>query len=151
MKFIAIRQEKDGSLYMSKYFFDRFSEKDLGSYRYQKIELTDEEFANVQVDDFVVDETSGLIYFSTELQEKRLAREKELAELPELYQWFTYYDNQIAQYNRCLRLNVEFDKDITELDAEASRKQLRIREITGKEPRVYQCGNDIKTEINKEE
>lgn len=53
-------------------------------------------------------------------------------ELNELTQWFTYYDNQVAQYNRCQRLGVEFDNDINELDNEATQKQLRIREINAK-------------------
>ena len=50
-------------------------------------------------------------------------------ELNEINQWFVWYDNQIAQYNRCQRLGLEFDKDINELDNEATQKQLRIREI----------------------
>lgn len=53
-------------------------------------------------------------------------------ELNELTEWFTYYDNQVAQYNRCQRLGIEFDKDINELDKEANQKQLRIREIKEK-------------------
>ena len=50
-------------------------------------------------------------------------------ELSELYEWFIWYDEQTAQYQRCLRLGEEFDEDITELDAQAKTKQLRIREI----------------------
>ena len=53
-------------------------------------------------------------------------------ELNELTQWFAYYDNQVAQYNRCQRLRVGFDRDINKLDNEATQKQLRIREINAK-------------------
>ena len=50
-------------------------------------------------------------------------------ELYKLETWFEWYDNQICQYNRCVRLGIKFDKDIVELDNEATIKQARIREI----------------------
>lgn len=50
-------------------------------------------------------------------------------ELSDLYTWFDWYDNQVAQYNRALRLGEPFDKDINILDAEAAQKQVRIRAI----------------------
>ena len=50
-------------------------------------------------------------------------------ELYKLETWFKWYDNQICQYNRCVRLGIKFDKDIVELDNEATIKQARIREI----------------------
>ena len=62
-------------------------------------------------------------------REKRQEQFKLNEELNEINQWFSWYDNQIAQYNRCQRLGVDFDKDINELDKEATQKQLRIREI----------------------
>lgn len=42
MQYIAIRKESDGSLYMDKYFFDRFTEEDLETYRYTKVEAPDD-------------------------------------------------------------------------------------------------------------
>lgn len=51
------------------------------------------------------------------------------AELDELYAWFEWYDNQVAQYMRAVRLGETFDKDISELDALAEKKQNRIREL----------------------
>jgi hypothetical protein len=50
-------------------------------------------------------------------------------ELLALYDWFAWYDVQVMQYHRCQRLGVEFDQDMTVLDAEAAIKQERIREI----------------------
>lgn len=50
-------------------------------------------------------------------------------ELLELNTWFEEYDNQVKQYQRCVRLGIEFDKDINELDNQAKSKQERIREI----------------------
>ena len=50
-------------------------------------------------------------------------------ELNSLEEWFNEYDNQVKQYERCLRLGVEFDKNIEELDAQATINQKRISEI----------------------
>lgn len=50
-------------------------------------------------------------------------------ELLEINAWFTEYDNQVKQYERCQRLGIEFDKDINELDNQAKTNQERIREI----------------------
>lgn len=50
-------------------------------------------------------------------------------ELAELENWFLEYDNQVKQYSRCLRLGLEFDKDINELDNQAKINAERITEI----------------------
>lgn len=50
-------------------------------------------------------------------------------ELDELNAWFRYYDVQVSQYNRCVRLGLEFDKNIEELDAEAVKKAERINAV----------------------
>lgn len=50
-------------------------------------------------------------------------------ELYKLETWFEWYDNQICQYNRCVRLGIKFDKDIVELDNEAEIKRARIQEL----------------------
>lgn len=50
-------------------------------------------------------------------------------ELQELYAWFEEYDNQVKQYQRCVRLGMLYDRDIMALDNEARVKQLRIAEI----------------------
>lgn len=51
------------------------------------------------------------------------------SELEGLYEWFGWYDNQVQQYDRSVRMGEPFDEDIEELDAQAKQKQLRIREI----------------------
>lgn len=53
------------------------------------------------------------------------------AELEELYAWFVWYDNQVMQYNRAVRLGEAFDRDMAEMDVEAKIKQAQIREIRG--------------------
>lgn len=50
-------------------------------------------------------------------------------ELNELMVWFSEYDNQVKQYQRCVRLGISYDRDIKALDNEARVKQLRIAEI----------------------
>ena len=50
-------------------------------------------------------------------------------ELQELDQWFKWYDEQTIQYQRSLRLGIEFDKDIAELDKLAINNAKRIKEL----------------------
>jgi hypothetical protein len=51
-------------------------------------------------------------------------------EMSGLIQWFRdVYDVQVSQYMRCQRTGEVYDGDMSGLDAEASAKQLRIREI----------------------
>lgn len=57
--------------------------------------------------------------------------EKELLsiELGELETWFSEYDKQVNQYSRCIRLGLEYDKDIKALDEQAKTNAERISEI----------------------
>ena len=50
-------------------------------------------------------------------------------ELQELLEWFEWYDIQICQFNRSVRQNIPFDKNIQELDMQAISKANRINEI----------------------
>ena len=50
-------------------------------------------------------------------------------EIQKYKNWFTEYDNQVKQYERCVRLGIDFDKDIAELDQQAADYQLKIREL----------------------
>ena len=50
-------------------------------------------------------------------------------ELTELDNWFKWYDNQVAQYNRCQRLGIEYDRDINELDNQAKTNQERVAQL----------------------
>lgn len=58
-----------------------------------------------------------------ELKEQRIA---------EIKTWFAEYDNQVKQYQRCVRLGLEFDKDIVELDNQAKVYQEELRELKNK-------------------
>lgn len=61
--------------------------------------------------------------------QEELHKQELYKELNELESWFIYYDNQCSQYQRCIRLGVEFDKDINELDNKAKENAVRIKEI----------------------
>ena len=50
-------------------------------------------------------------------------------ELISLEKWFTEYDKQVMQYNRCIRMGISYDKDISELDNEAVLNANRITEL----------------------
>lgn len=57
--------------------------------------------------------------------------EVELAsiEISQLELWFNWYDEQTIQYQRSVRLGVEFDKDMAELDKQAVDNAKRIKEL----------------------
>jgi len=46
-----------------------------------------------------------------------------------LLAWFRWYDNQCMQYQRALRRQEAFDRDITALDAQAAASQARMRAL----------------------
>ena len=76
------------------------------------------------------------IIFDTEKYQKYLDKQninKEISELQkeinEINVWFEWYDGQVKQYERCVRLGIDFDKDIAELDQQAADYQLKIREL----------------------
>ena len=73
----------------------------------------------------------GMLIHDAEKSEalRRLAATHD--EIAELEKWFSDYDLQVAQYNRCVRLGVPYDKGIQALDTEAAAKQMRIRELRG--------------------
>lgn len=67
--------------------------------------------------------------FSAEKYNAR--KEQEFAQLKsfEINKWFNWYDNQVKQYQRCVRLGIEFDKDIVELDNQAKAYQEELRQL----------------------
>ena len=60
------------------------------------------------------------VELNLELKQKRIA---------EIKLWFEEYDNQVKQYERCVRLGIEFDKDIVELDNQAKAHQEELRKL----------------------
>ena len=74
----------------------------------------------------------GSIVTDIERKEAKEAATRADEEIREIEEWFSEYDNQICQYQRAMRLGMTFDKDIEELDCEAEKKQMRIRELLGK-------------------
>lgn len=62
-------------------------------------------------------------------QNPKLLIEEYKKELEELEEWFEEYDEQTIQYQRCVRLGIEFDKDMAELDNQAVVNATRIKEL----------------------
>lgn len=76
------------------------------------------------------------IIFDTEKYQKYLDKQninKEISELQkeinEINVWFEWYDGQVKQYERCVRIGEEFDLDMSELDSKAKENQLKIRNL----------------------
>lgn len=50
-------------------------------------------------------------------------------ELYQLVRWFEWYDTQIMQHSRFIRLNTESNINLNELDQQAVIKAARIKEL----------------------
>ena len=71
----------------------------------------------------------GKVVTDCNLKEAKEERSNASNEISEINNWFVQYDRQVSQYQRAVRLGDVFDKDIAELDAEAVKKQMRMREL----------------------
>ncbi len=71
------------------------------------------------------------LIFDTEKYNAMIQKELAMKELQEIGLWFKWYDIQVAQYERSLRVSdlSVFSQDITLLDTEANEKQHRVREL----------------------
>lgn len=78
MMHIAIRQEPNGSLYMDKYFFNRYNDSDLNRYGYTKVSVKDECFDDFELDDFNNDLTFNEEKYNARI--KKQQQEKTVAE-----------------------------------------------------------------------
>lgn len=65
----------------------------------------------------------------TNEEKLQLNNEKLRVELKELHDWFRYYDIEVIQYNRCMRLGEIYDNNILELDRKSKINAKRITEI----------------------
>jgi hypothetical protein len=129
--YIAIRKEPNGSLYMDKYFFNRYNDSDLGRYNYTKAQVPDEYFEFVFVEDF--DEN---LRFSEEKFKARLQHEEEMRKLPQLKLRLQELSDDIVQ----IQCGAVFeDKD--ERIAEFQQVHNEIRRILNKAPRIYLTSN----------
>ena len=120
---IAVKKQSNGMLYVVKDFFDRFSHEDLYRYGLTAINIPDD-IADFEVSDFNDDLTFSFEKYNTRKNHIELNKE-----LNRLKDWFDEYDNQVKQYQRCVRLGLEFDKDIVELDNQAKTYQEELRKL----------------------
>ncbi len=93
----------------------------------------------IKVVDVAYEPAKPETYEYEDIQVYVLFTEEELKQnrIRELKTWFEEYDNQVKQYQRCVRLGIKFDKDIVELDNQAKAYQEELRILLGKEPRIY--------------
>ena len=125
--FIAVRREPNGSLYMDKNFFSRYNDSDLGRYNYTKVEVPEECFYDLSVEDF-----NENLTFNQEKFEARLQREEDFRKLPKLRERLKELSEDIVQI-QCGAVFEDKDDRI----AEFQEVHNEIRRIIGKEPRVY--------------
>lgn len=55
--------------------------------------------------------------------------EQRTQRMAELEQWFVWYDIQVMQYQRCIRLSQDFDKDINLLDMQAHANAAELKQL----------------------
>ena len=73
-------------------------------------------------------------------EEKKAAAEAQAAmeearrhEIEELTAWLLWYDQQVATYERCVRLGIPSDINMLDLNEQAKTKQTRLIEISGEQ------------------
>lgn len=132
MRYIAIRKEPNGSLYMDKYFFNRYKDEDLGRYNYTKVEIPEEYFDDLSLEDF--DEN---LMFNKEKCVARIQREEDLRKLPRLRERLKELSEDIVQ----IQCGAVFE-DAEDRKAEFREVHNEIRRIIGKEPRVYNSSSE---------
>lgn len=86
------------------------------------IEITEQEFLELQQRHEPTDEQKS--------KWEELAETKQ--EIAELEKWFADYDIQVAQYSRCQRLGIDYDKDIAELDSTAQQVAQLLKTLRAK-------------------
>lgn len=74
---------------------------------------------------------NGQLELDEERKAAAVAGEQAAREMEQLLAWFDWYDGQICQYGRSVRLGESFDRDVAALDAQAREKQQRIRQLRG--------------------
>ena len=126
MRYIAIREEPNGLLYMDKYFFDRYNDNDLGRYNYTKVEIPEEYFDDLSVEDF------DDLQFNKEKCVARIKRDEDFRRLPKLRERLKELSEDIVQ----IQCGAVFE-DKEDRIAEFKEVHNEIRRIIGKEPRVY--------------
>lgn len=123
MKNIVIKKEKNGSLYMDKNFFDRFTEEDLETYGYTKVEAPED----CEVSDFNDDLT-----FSEEKYNQRKEQEAKAERLIHIKKRLSELSENIIQVQAgaVIENSEEMFEEFRTLHNEA-------RELEEKQPRKY--------------
>lgn len=90
-----------------------------------------EDFGNTVLIEYEISEEEAKEEYNKE--QKEIEQWKfDMSRIYELEKWFIYYDNQTMQFNRSLRLNELFDKDINILDAQAKQNSNELKNLRKK-------------------
>lgn len=116
MKYQLLKTNAQGQLELFNAEEKLYCEKDVMMKRAKYIGL---------VNRGTVDDDDLEVYLVFNSETEFLQNEYRL-EMQELTMWFRKYDNQVSQYNRAIRQGKTFDKDMTELDAQADVAAKRI-------------------------
>ena len=128
MKYIAIRKEPNGLLYMDKYFFNRYNDSDLGRYSYKKVEIPDEYFDTFTSQDFNYD-----LKFNETKYLERVEKEKADMELME------YEDAIVSLIRHKYNLNQEL--------AILRQRDVKPEEFSKYNAYVEQCKQEVKNSL----
>ena len=129
MVYIAIKKSSNGKLYIDKDFFSRFKEEDLNKFGYQKTAVPKKYFEEIRSCDFNIE----TLVFDENYFISRVEREKKLEKLPRLQSRLNELSQDIIQ-SQCGAVFEDLEDRIKEFQSIHNE----IREIQGKEPRIYQ-------------
>lgn len=124
--YIAIRKEPDGSLYMDKYFFNRYNDSDLGRYNYTKVKVPDVYYEQATTLDF----DPNVLLFDESRYLSRIEEETKQKELPLKLARLEEITKDMAQVTAGFIV-----PDIEDKKAEFRQLLNEVRYIQGKNPR----------------
>jgi hypothetical protein len=136
MKCIAAMITGDGSIYIDERFFDKFTDEELTKYNYQKIELTDEQYKNISVEDFSIVE-KGIIVFNEIKYNDRLARLR--------------VENEKMMYKNLIEYKIALRYSIKDELAIQRQKEKKPEEFKEYNDYCEQCKEEAKKELNYKE
>lgn len=131
---IAIRKEPSGSIYIDKTALEKFSEEDLRlpPYNYSIIEIEDV-YIDVEASDF--DEVNGNFIFNVDRYNRRKLNVINQIRIAEIQIELDKLSQDIVQ----VQCGAVFE-DLTERKQRFATLHNELRQLLGKEPRVYEEG-----------
>ena len=126
--YIAIRKEPNGSLYMDKYFFDRYTDSDLARYNYTKVQVPEQSFEDFTLNDFNDDLT-----FNIDKYNARIEKENE--------------ERAIAEYEGAIVSLIRVKYNLNQELAILRQRDTKPDEFTEYNAYVEQCKQEVKINL----